>query len=56
MIAPVSAFKLLRRSKGVVIVGGKSALNKIKRGVSFCHVSKIEAENQFRDARVEGNH
>lgn len=31
-------------------------MNRIRRGVSFCHVNRIVAENQFKDARVEGNH
>lgn len=56
LIAPVSAFRALRRSKGVIIEVGRSALNKISKGVNFCHVRRIVAENQFSEARVEGNH
>lgn len=56
LMAPVSALRALRRRRGVVMVAGKSALNRMSRGVSFCHVRRIVAENQFNEANVEGNH
>lgn len=30
--------------------------NKISKGVSFCQVKRMEAENQLREEIVEGNH
>jgi len=37
-------------------VFGVSRLKRRRRGVSFCHVSRIEAEDHLREAIVEGNH
>lgn len=55
-MAPVRELTTPIKIIGYIILEDRSNLNRRSRGVSFCHVSRIEAEVQVREAIVEGNH
>lgn len=42
--------------RGVVRDEGRSKLKRRRRGVSFCHVRRMDAEDQLREEMVDGNH
>jgi len=55
-MAPINELKeaIMRRGRRRDV--GRSRLKRRRRGVSFCHVRRMDAEGHLREAIVDGNH
>lgn len=56
LIAPIIVLMILRRTIGIVRLGGRVRLKSKRRGVNFCQVKRIDADGQDREEMVDGNH